>query len=238
MNQTFILKLASDSLISDAQKIGVPATRLQQIAVKVTASIADLANTDSDDLNAKTSAVNTSLNLSYEIKLPSIPLLEQLQWPLWSKDKVGFEDYLWEQTCLECFITNNPASYVEINASPDGQYAVYQFTDYRTPATLPPTPLLIKDSQGPVRIQWHDTALTSSDILTKQRRVSISLDKLPYPILNPDSTALIHPCVILYFNEIPLYFAPYHASPADFHQRKHWSMLQFGKQLWSSKTKK
>lgn len=231
MSQTFILKLATDNLINHANKIGVSAAQLQQIVVTVTASIADLANTDSDELNAKSSAVNTSLNLRYEIELPSITLLEQLQWPLWNKEKVGFKDYLWEQTCLECFITNNAASYVEINASPNGQYAVYQFADYRTPATLPPTPLLIKDSQHPAAIQWHDTALASSDILTKQRRFSISLDKLPYPILNPDPTALIHPCVIIYFNEIPLYFAPYHTSPADFHQRQHWSYLQLDKQL-------
>lgn len=221
MSQTFILTLATDTLRDDASKIGVSAAQLQQIIIKVTASITELANTDHSD---------TSLSLHYEIRLPSTKLFEQLQWPLWHKDKVGFEDNLWEQTCLECFITNDAASYVEINASPNGQYAVYQFEDYRTPATLPPTPLLIKGSQNPVPIQWHKTASTSSDTLSMQRRLSIALDMLPDSILNPNATAFIHPCVILNFAGTPLYFATAHAAPADFHQRQHWSKLQLDKE--------
>lgn len=233
MSQTFILKLANDSLVSDAQKIGVSVSQLQRIVVKVTATIMDSANADSDTLNTISSDMNTSLSLRYEVKLPSMTLLDQLQWPLWNKQKVGFADYLWQQTCLECFITNNAASYVEINASPNGQYAVYQFTDYRTPVTLPPIPLLIKGSQHPVHIQWHNKTLASSDSLLKQRQFSIALDMLPDSmprILNSNSTALIHPCVILNFAGTPLYFATEHATPADFHQRQHWSKLQLNKE--------
>ena len=215
MSQTFILKLANDSLVSDAQKIGVSVSQLQRIVVKVTATIMDSANADSDTLNTISSDMNTSLSLRYEVKLPSMTLVNQLQWPLWNKQKVGFADYLWQQTCLECFITNNAASYVEINASPNGQYAVYQFTDYRTPVTLPPIPLLIKGSQHPVHIQWHNKTLASSDSLLKQRQFSIALDMLPDSmprILNSNSTALIHPCVILNFAGTPLYL-PCHCRP-------------------------
>ena len=82
MSQTFILKLANDSLVSDAQKIGVSVSQLQQIIVKVTATIMDSANADSDTLNTISSDMNTSLSLHYEVKLPSMTLVDQLQWPL------------------------------------------------------------------------------------------------------------------------------------------------------------
>ncbi|MBR5494813.1 MAG: hypothetical protein IKV71_04135, partial [Psychrobacter sp.] len=109
-------------------------------------------------------------------------LAAQLDWPTWQPTQVGFADYLWEQTCLECFLAgglinsrliNNSASindineigidgvdanktsaYIEVNASPDGRYALYEFESYRNPATLPPTPLLQSDGQTRAFINW------------------------------------------------------------------------------------
>src|SRR5699024_1157946 len=89
----------------------------------------------------------------------------------------GFADYLWEQTCLECFLAgrlinsavsinennNKTNPYLEINASPDGCYALYQFADYRNPATLPPTPLLQGDGQTRASMDWTATPFSVSN---------------------------------------------------------------------------
>lgn len=223
MSQTFNLKLATDSLSSDAKNIGVTVQQLLQIEVKVSAEILDLDATDNNE--SVNSSANASLSLSYQIKLPSIPLIERLQWPLWDKEKVGFNDYLWEQTCLECFITNSAASYVEINASPNGRYAVYAFDDYRTPSTLPPLPLLIENNKDRASIQWANTDAMQNEPMTYTRRFFVPLAQLPCDLLIKDNKALIHPCVILYFGKVALYFAPAHTSPADFHNRQYWSAI-------------
>lgn len=215
MSQTFILKLATDNLINDAKKIGVTAQKLLQIEVKVTADLYQ----DPD-----ISATPSSLSLSYEIKLPEKTFIEQLQWSSWHKKNVSFNDYLWEQTCLECFITNNKTGYIEINANPNGQYAVYQFEDYRTPNTLPPTPLLLDSPKNQASIEWTNGSVTTIDTSsTRQRSFHLPLAQLPYDLLSESTTTYIHPCVILYFGDTALYFAPNHASPADFHDRQYWS---------------
>ena len=38
---------------------------------------------------------------------------------------------LWETTCFEAFLRRSAASYVELNFSPSGQWAAYDFTAYR-----------------------------------------------------------------------------------------------------------
>ncbi len=213
MSQTFILKLATDSLASNAKKIGVTIEQLLKIEIEV-------------DANIYKTSTNNSLSLSYQINLPSITLAEQLQWPSWRKDKVSFDDYLWEQTCLECFITSDAKSYVEINASPDGRYALYQFADYRNPLALPPLPLLKKDSSDRARIFWNELKSSQIGSTTYQRHFSLSLDAVLSNFLTDNSETLIHPCVILFFADTALYFAPAHATPADFHNRQYWSILQ------------
>lgn len=216
MSQIFSLKLATDSLISDAQRLAVTVQQLLQIEVKVTAEMI----TDSYQ------GVNKDyLSLNYNISLPTTALAEQLQWSSWHKDKVGFDDYLWEQTCLECFITSHAKSYVEINASPDGRYALYQFADYRNPSTLPPLPLLRNHSTERASIRWNNDKTTSNSPLGYQRRFWLSLDELANNLLTNNNHLLIHPCVILYFGDTALYFASAHASPADFHNRHYWSAL-------------
>lgn len=52
-------------------------------------------------------------------------------------------DRLWEQTCFEAFIAGTgKAAYREYNFAPSGDWAVYEFSDYRLPTALdmPPPP--------------------------------------------------------------------------------------------------
>ena len=183
MSQTFHLCLATDTLAADAQTLGVTIEDLQSIQVEV---IVTLAQTNQI---AQTAQITRSaqqpewrLQLDYHITLPLKLLAAQLDWPTWQPTQVGFADYLWEQTCLECFLAgglitdrlinnsvsindvnkigidgvdaNKTSAYIEVNASPDGRYALYEFESYRNPATLPPTPLLQTDGQTRAFINW------------------------------------------------------------------------------------
>ncbi|WP_201564814.1 hypothetical protein [Psychrobacter sp. CMS30] len=183
MSQTFYLCLATDTLAADAQTLGVTIEDLQSIQVEV---IVTLAQTNQI---AQTAQITRSaqqpewqLQLDYHITLPLKSLAAQLDWPTWQPTQVGFADYLWEQTCLECFLAgglitdrlinnsvsindvneigidgadaNKTSAYIEVNASPDGRYALYEFASYRHPATLPPTPLLQPDGQTRAFINW------------------------------------------------------------------------------------
>ena len=45
---------------------------------------------------------------------------------------------LWEHTCFEAFVAHSgKAAYREFNFSPSGQWAVYDFLDYRKPSGIP-----------------------------------------------------------------------------------------------------
>lgn len=44
----------------------------------------------------------------------------------------GRADNLWRTTCFELFVAGEGASYREFNFSPSGQWAAYQFEDYRS----------------------------------------------------------------------------------------------------------
>ena len=41
-------------------------------------------------------------------------------------------DELWKTTCFEVFVAGEGAGYCEYNLSPSGQWAAYEFDDYRT----------------------------------------------------------------------------------------------------------
>jgi hypothetical protein len=46
--------------------------------------------------------------------------------------KAGFADELWQHTCCEAFVaTVGQTAYREFNFSPSGQWAIYDFADYR-----------------------------------------------------------------------------------------------------------
>lgn len=213
MSQNFYLKLATDTLIADAQQLNVTPELLLQIGIEVQASICQQPE--------------PMLCLSYHITLPDT-LATRLEWQVWSPDNVTFTDYLWQQTCLECFIATDSASYIEVNASPSGTYALYTFSDYRTPASLPPTPLMINNSDR-AYIRWLTPTTKSTQTFPHyQRRFGIPLAQLPNEAPTATHPAAlihhcVHPCVILKIDETLLYFAPMHAAPPDFHNRALWS---------------
>lgn len=245
MSQTFHLRLATDTIVEDAKQLGVTIKELNNISVMVSADI----------INQPT----LCLQLTYQITLPTQSLIDQLNWPTWQSKQVGFADYLWEATCLECFVAshlsykdgfdNSVAPYVEINASPDGRYALYQFNGYRNPATLPPTPLLQTDHQTRAFIDWQEgsgQSITTAKMTTQrtgnlshhpliiskpihfERSFSVPLTELVNKQHSMYGTVIehIHPCVILSFGKTALYFAPRHASPPDFHNRQYWSKFE------------
>ena len=234
MRQIFNLCLATDTLAADAEQLGVTIADLQGIEVEVVATLVNRA--------VIAQPTEWQLQLDYCITLPLESLAAQLDWPNWQAEQVGFADYLWEQTCLECFlagelinstvtidkdnIQTNP--YMEINASPDGRYALYQFADYRKPATLPPTPLLQGNGQTRASIDWTATpfsvsnaadnaALQAGSIPTPsfndplaagaktyhfERSFYLSLNQLSQVQTTNDEIGIeyIHPCVILSFD--------------------------------------
>ena len=263
MSQFFDLCLATETLASDSQQLNVITNDLQRIRVQVSATI-----TEQPELY---------LQLHYQVTLPLECLAAQLNWPTWQSSQVGFNNYLWEQTCLECFlagrldnkdrlINNNNTTkndevtnYIEVNASPDGRYALYQFKNYRNPATLPPNPLLQADGHTRAFINWINTskqqmplveteidvkapshasttaknllseALAPKNISSKlyhyERSFRVPLNQLFNETAYTNDTMIeyIHPCVILYFGDTALYFAPKHASTPDFHNRQYWT---------------
>ena len=183
MSQTFHLCLATDTLAADAQTLGVTMEGLQSIQVEVIVTLAQTNQVaQTAQITRSTQQPEWYLQLDYHITLPLKSLAAQLDWPTWQPTQVGFADYLWEQTCLECFLAgglitdrlinnsvsindvneigidgadaNKTSAYIEVNASPDGRYALYEFTSYRNPATLPPTPLLQADEQTRAFINW------------------------------------------------------------------------------------
>ena len=240
MNQSFNLRIAAETIANDAQQLGVTVDELQRICIDVSAQIIRQPL--------------LHLQLTYQVTLPSQVLADQLTWPTWQQAQVRFDDYLWEETCLECFIagrlindkdlTNDhkTAPYIEINANPDGRYALYQFQSYRNPTTLPPIPLHTADGQH-ASIDWTDNVkpalsyvenpLSNGSSVANQphhyeRSFGVPVTRLPNQQYVTANTVIeqIHPCVILWFGETALYFASSHASPPDFHNCNHWSRFK------------
>ena len=285
MSQTFNLYLATDTLAADARQLGVTIEDLQNIQVEVIATLAQTAKrTQTEQMAQSTQQTEWQLQLDYRVTLPLESLAAQLDWPTWQPTQVGFVDYLWEQTCLECFLAgtlidsaasingdslinrdsktdidnadmNKTTAYIEINANPDGRYALYHFKSYRNPATLPPTPLLQANGQTRAFINWRasncwtdgaeqkslseqikpvicfSTLNTAAKTYHYERSFSLSLSHMynKEDVINDTGIDYIHPCVILSFSTTfgttALYFAPKHASPPDFHNLHYWSVF-------------
>ncbi len=219
MTQNLNLTLATDSINTDAKNIGVSVDCLEQIEVCVSVDIIQKPE--------------PSLLLHFRIRLFDDTLADQLDWPDWQPQNVSSQDYLWERTCLECFIKGTPLNqdqtnrYIEINVSPSGHYAFYKFESYRNPATLPPIPLLKRDTtSGHADIIWHETNMMNAinNTGTYQRKFAIPLAQLPQDIFDYQSLTIerFNLSVILYFASTPLYFAPGYLTPPDFHDQRYW----------------
>lgn len=209
---TFDLILSQDSLNDDAKKLGVMPALLTAIRVSVSARLEI--------------APCPYLSLTYQIDLPA-PLVDLVYWPDWQADRAVWSDFLWQRSCLECFIGQSGESgYVEINAAPSGEMAIYQFSEYRLPNQLPPMPLITPKDQLAV-IDWQDFDQSGSKEQF-QRQFGLDLTQLALPLL-PLSSSMsrlqLHPCVILSVGDVSLYFAPSHAAPPDFHDRSYWQQV-------------
>ena len=208
MSQTFNLYLATDTLAADAKQLGVAIEDLQSIQVEVIVTLVQTAKrTQTEQIAQSTEQPEWQLQLDYRVTLPLKSLAAQLDWPIWQPAQVGFVDYLWEQTCLECFLAgtlidstasinntnemgidsidgNKTSPYIEINANPDGRYALYQFKSYRNPATLPPTPLLQADGQTRAFINWTASHCVASNVIASNSTTNLEQNPLSKQI-NP-----------------------------------------------------
>jgi len=114
-------------------------------------------------------------------------------------------DELWTSTCLELFIREKGASpYWELNLSPNGDWNIYKFSDYRS--NLTPEP----DDQG-LDCVIHN----AEDILEL---------KLVYPLPRDLERSLnieVAICAVIQFKQGPIsYWALNHGgAEADFHRR-------------------
>lgn len=213
MSQNFNLYLATDTLAADAKQLGVTIEDLQSIQVEVIVTLVQTAKrTQTEQIAQSTEQPEWQLQLDYRVTMPLKSLAAQLDWPIWQPAKVGFVDYLWEQTCLECFLAgtlidstasinntnemgidsidgNKTSPYIEINANPDGRYALYQFKSYRNPATLPPIPLLQADGQTLAFINWTASHCLASNSTTNPEHKPLSKQIKPFiDSLTPDIT--------------------------------------------------
>lgn len=89
-----------------------------------------------------------------------------------SADQPAPPDALWRTTCCELFVvTGDGAGYREFNFSPSGQWAVYDFSAYRTPVEIPlpcPAPTVRSDSQAhrlDLDVTLSATALPAGNLL-------------------------------------------------------------------------
>jgi len=216
----FSLQLAAYELDTIADTLQTTHAALNAIRVMVTITLSNVP--------AK------ALSFDYHITVDDETLAACLDWSDWHAEHVRFTDYLWQETCLECFIApKNSATYIEVNVSPDGRYALYQFSDYRTPNHLPPPALYHKQYKKAARIHWPlpstnigtaAKATSEQDTQGYGRCFSIPLSELRAidPNFHP---AYLHPCVILKLADTHLYFAPAHPSPPDFHNKDYWTAL-------------
>ncbi len=116
-------------------------------------------------------------------------------------------DFLWQDNCLECFVEfDNQQGYHEINLSPKGDYAIYQFDNYRTPDRMPP-----KHGKGTVCIIHHKF----DDDSHWQYHWAVTFS-------HQQQFSKIHPTAILYHNDTPIFYAHQHANPPDFHDKAFW----------------
>lgn len=75
--------------------------------------------------------------------------------------KPARRDELWKHTCVEAFFAvADSRRYYEFNGSPSGDWALYQFEDYRQGMQSPPVKtaprLLIREKQrDTLRLVWH-----------------------------------------------------------------------------------
>jgi len=67
--------------------------------------------------------------LRYDVRGP----VGALRWPA-AVDAPARRDGLWQHTCCELFLQSGDGGYLEVNLAPEGHWAAYAFSGYRTRA--------------------------------------------------------------------------------------------------------
>jgi hypothetical protein len=87
-------------------------------------------------------------------------VIDQLRIPRDSSARAGGE--LWQHTCFELFIgAQNDAEYYEFNFSPDGEWAVYEFRNYRDGG-----PIRLDDLDPKIAVQRRAGSLELSAVIS------------------------------------------------------------------------
>ncbi|MBE9578962.1 MULTISPECIES: hypothetical protein [Moraxella] len=144
------------------------------------------------------------INMSFMVEK-----VDGLHFANYHDDNIKPTDGLWQETCLECFIGLADGGYIEMNIAPDGRYALYHFSEYRTPATPIQT--------DKVTLSWR--ADDNDNVLVYERHVSLDVSAVAE--LLPEQT-LINPCAILNIKGDLHYFAVSSAPVSDFHDKAFW----------------
>lgn len=147
-------------------------------------------------------------------------------------------DFLWEETCFECFFGKSDGSYIELNLSPDGRYALYQFSGYRTPNQMPPMSLHTQDLPITTLSTYTFNVPKDSKLQDLERiplfyqkpLIALRVVLLSYASCNEAlmTPYRIQPCVIIKdsIKDLDtLYYAPRHTNPPDFHKQALWQTL-------------
>ncbi|MDO4426914.1 MAG: hypothetical protein Q4B88_02180 [Moraxella sp.] len=146
------------------------------------------------------------LTLSYHINKKS-----PYDWAVFNPHNCQHADFLWEKDCLECFIGIDEHAYFEVNASPNGAFALYHFESYRNPAHLPPKATKALD------FQWKNIGLN-------QPEDGWFVSEFCFQIGLPSGfiPTTLNPTVILHPDGEPIFYAHTHANPPDFHDKAFW----------------
>lgn len=153
------------------------------------------------------------LSLSYHIRTKS-----PYDWAVFNPHNCRHQDFLWENDCLECFISIDEHAYFEVNASPNGAFALYRFDDYRTPKQLPPPA-----TQAPT-FTWQALTINQPITNSSPNDAHAFQSQFHCVIHLPDTCTPVklNPTVILHPDGEPIFYAHTHATPPDFHDKAFW----------------
>lgn len=154
-------------------------------------------------VKASASCNGTNLILQFKVDDP----LNQIYWH--EQQHLEQRDYLWENTCFEAFISApDQNTYFELNLSTSLAWNLYQFSNYRTPKTMPPQRVAAAE-------------LVKFEVVDKTIYAEIDLTplKLAHQELQIGLTAVIKTA------DTTQYLAVHHPkSEADFHDSKGWTI--------------
>lgn len=144
------------------------------------------------DLVISGRVVRSQSSLTVEYTLTGA--LDQLKVPPSDDEAPSRRDHLWEKTCFEVFIgMPDSPRYWEVNASPNGDWNVYRFDDYRQAMVAEPACKGVSSTWLPLTKGYYLTLeLPTDDWLAVDQPLKLGVST----VLETDSIshwALVHP---------------------------------------------